>query len=56
MRVVWASPALDDIEEAHQYISRDNPDAAARLVDAIFKVAARLKDLPEVGVAVRLIR
>ena len=49
MRVIWASPALDDIEEAHRYVSLDNPAAAERLIDTIFKAAARLKDLPEMG-------
>lgn len=49
MRVIWSSPALDDIEEAHGYISLDNPTAADRLVDRIFRTAARLKNLPEIG-------
>ncbi|TXL81958.1 type II toxin-antitoxin system RelE/ParE family toxin [Vineibacter terrae] len=49
MRVIWSSPALDDIEAAHRYVSRDNPVAAKRLVERIFKAAARLKDLSEMG-------
>ncbi|HEX2891506.1 type II toxin-antitoxin system RelE/ParE family toxin [Vineibacter terrae] len=49
MRVIWSSPALDDIEAAHRYISLDNPIAAKRLVERIFTAAARLKDLPEMG-------
>jgi addiction module RelE/StbE family toxin len=49
MRVIWSSPALDDVEEAHRYISLDNPIAAKQLIDTIFKAAARLKDLPEMG-------
>jgi addiction module RelE/StbE family toxin len=49
MRVIWAGPALDDVEEAHRYIARDNPEAADRLIDRIFRSAARLKDLPEIG-------
>jgi toxin ParE1/3/4 len=47
--VIWSSRALDDIEEAHRFVWRDNPQAAERLVDAILRAAARLKDLPEMG-------
>ena len=35
MRVVWAEPALDHLEEIADYIARDNPSAAYRLVDRI---------------------
>lgn len=37
-RLVVAHEALDDLAAATTYIARDNPGAAARLVDRVFEV------------------
>lgn len=47
--VVWAEPALMDLDAIADYIALDNPDAARRLVQKIFEHAAHLADHPRLG-------
>ena len=35
--VIWAEPALNDLDAIADYIALDNPDAARRLVQKIFE-------------------
>jgi toxin ParE1/3/4 len=48
-QVVWTEPALNDLDEIAEYIALDKPDAARKLVKAIFESTKRLKDFPESG-------
>lgn len=48
-RIVWADPALEDLEEIAEYIALDNEDAAKRLVGRVFDAIERLRDFPDSG-------
>jgi toxin ParE1/3/4 len=42
-------PALSDLEEIWNYIARDNPSAADRLLDRIYAIFVKLADQPRMG-------
>lgn len=48
-RIVWADPALDDLEEIAEYIELDDEGAAKRLVRRVFETVERLRDFPDSG-------
>ena len=47
--VIWAEPALSDLDTIADYIALDNPDAARRLVRRVFEHVAQLQSHPELG-------
>lgn len=47
--VVWTDPALSHLTEAHEYISRDNPAAADKLIAEIRARVTQLAMLPDLG-------
>ncbi len=49
MRVRWTTPALRDLEAIGEYIERDNPAAAARVIAAIFHQTDDLAKFPHIG-------
>lgn len=49
MEVIWTPRALDSLEGIHQYIARDNPDAAARFVTRLFDRGERVGFAPRAG-------
>ena len=49
MRVEWLSIALADLNAESEYISRDNPSPAERIVDEIFAATDRLAAFPAMG-------
>jgi len=49
MRLSWLNLALDDLDEIAEYISRDYPDAARRVVKRLWKAAQDLTGQPEMG-------
>ena len=49
MRVEWLSLALADLDAVAEYIARDNPRTAERIVDDIFAATDRLATFPAVG-------
>jgi plasmid stabilization system protein ParE len=49
MEIVWRRIAVDDLDEAHRYIAKDNPAAANRIRNAIIAAVERLKDNPQLG-------
>jgi len=49
LRVRWLQTALANLEAHAQYIARDNPAAARRVVAAIERAAAQLADYPALG-------
>jgi toxin ParE1/3/4 len=49
MRVRHTQAALTEIDEIFAYIAADNPDAAARVVDRIEQVVARIGEFPFMG-------
>ena len=49
MKVRWTRPALDDLEAIGDYVAKDNPGAAARLVARILDHVEALSEHPEMG-------
>jgi toxin ParE1/3/4 len=47
--VVWAEPALADLDAIADYIALDNPQAASALVRRVFDHVAQLRMHPESG-------
>jgi addiction module RelE/StbE family toxin len=47
--VVWAEPALNDLDTIADYIALDNPEAARRLVQKIFEQVEHLESHPRLG-------
>ena len=49
MRVRWLRRTLRNLDEEAEYIARDDPDAAARIVDRIATSIERLATHPALG-------
>lgn len=47
--VIWAEPALQDLEIIADYIALDKPSAAERLVRKVFAAVEKLRDFPRMG-------
>jgi len=47
--VIWAEPALGDLDAIADYIALDNPEAARELVQRVFKHVDQLIQHPESG-------
>ncbi|MGH6967838.1 MAG: type II toxin-antitoxin system RelE/ParE family toxin [Stellaceae bacterium] len=47
--VIWTEPALNDLDAIADYIALDDPQAARRLVQAVFRHVAMLVEHPESG-------
>jgi plasmid stabilization system protein ParE len=47
--VIWAEPALADLDSIADYIALENPAAAAALVRRVFARAEQLESHPESG-------
>ena len=45
--VIWAEPALNDLDAIADYIALDNPEAARRLVQKIFEHVDHLESHPK---------
>ena len=46
-RLIWAEPALQDLEQIADYIALDDPMAAKQLVRRVFAKAELLQEFPE---------
>ena len=49
MRIRWLRRALSNLDDNAEYIARDNPDAAARIVERIATSVERLTTHPASG-------
>jgi toxin ParE1/3/4 len=47
--VIWAEPALNDLDAIADYIALDSPDVARRLVQKIFEHVEKLEKYPRLG-------
>ncbi len=45
----WLRLALRDLDEIASYIAKDNPTAAQKVVQRVYKVAQNLRDHPAMG-------
>jgi toxin ParE1/3/4 len=48
-RIVWAEPALSDLNDIAEYIALDKAHAAEHLVRNVFSVVKRLEQFPDSG-------
>ncbi len=48
-RVIWAEPALQDLDVIADYIALDRPDAARKLVQNVFARVGKLQRFPRMG-------
>lgn len=53
--VIWTIPALEELDEIADYISLDNPEAAKKLVQEVFKAVVHLQNHPKSGKITELI-
>jgi toxin ParE1/3/4 len=54
MQVKWLRKALRNLERAHAYIEKDNPEAAIRMVLKIQVAVDRLAQFPLMGIVGRV--
>lgn len=47
--VIWAEPALQELNAIAEYIALDNPTAASRLVEEVFNKTDQLEGFPRSG-------
>ena len=55
MKVVWTRPALRDLEGIGDYLARNNPKAASKIVAHIADQADLLAEFPHVGRTGRIV-
>ena len=48
-KIIWTEPALERLDAIADYIAKDKPDAADRLVRRIFERVDLLEQFPEIG-------
>ena len=49
MQIKWLKKALGNVQQAHDYIAKDNPAAAVRVVSKIQAAVAQLENSPHIG-------
>lgn len=54
MRVRWLRTALANLNDEAEYIARDNPEAASRMVETVTAAVNRLAEYPAMGRAGRV--
>jgi len=48
-KIRWTNEAVKWLNDIFKYISKDNPTAAQKVIDGIYKKAQILKDFPRIG-------
>lgn len=48
-RIVWADPAVEDLQDVADYLLEDSPAAAETFVDRVDEVVAQLASHPKLG-------
>jgi len=54
MKIKWVRLALNDLDEAGEFVARDNPKAASRVLKRIWDAVQMLADQPHAGRAGRV--
>jgi toxin ParE1/3/4 len=54
MKIKWVRLALGDLDEAGEFIARDNPEASSRVLKRIWDAVQMLADHPHAGRAGRV--
>ena len=47
MKIIWSPLAIDRVSEIAAYIAQENPTAAEKWVDTVFRKVEDLQDFPE---------
>lgn len=55
MRIEWARPAIQDLQDAAAFIANDSPAAAARMASRVREAVESLADQPNLGRPGRLL-
>jgi toxin ParE1/3/4 len=48
-RIIWADPAIQDLDAIADYIALDKPEAAKQLVQQVLTAVGRLRRFPRMG-------
>jgi len=49
VRIEWTNPALNDLNEIHDYIARDSKNYANLFLKKLYDSVQKLKDFPNMG-------
>jgi toxin ParE1/3/4 len=49
VKIIWADPAIQDLDAIADYIALDKPEAARQLVQRVFAAVAKLQKYPHMG-------
>ena len=49
MKIIWSPLAIDRVSEIAAYIAQENPTAAEKWIDTVFRKVEDLQDFPESG-------
>jgi len=49
LRIVWSNQAADQLEAAYDFVWKENPPAAEKLLQMIMRAVEHLVDFPEMG-------
>ncbi|MHA1106613.1 MAG: type II toxin-antitoxin system RelE/ParE family toxin [Promethearchaeota archaeon] len=49
VRIEWTEHSLEDLNEIHNYISRDSKSYANLFIKKLYENVQRLKDFPKIG-------
>jgi toxin ParE1/3/4 len=55
-KVIWADPAIQDLDAIADYIALDKPEAARRLVQRVLAAVEKLQRFPKIGSVPRELR
>ena len=48
-RIIWADPAIQDLDAIADYIALDKPEAARHLVEQVLAAVGKLRKFPRMG-------
>jgi toxin ParE1/3/4 len=48
-KIIWANPAIEDLDAIADYIALDKPEAARQLVKQVLAAVGRLQKFPQMG-------
>jgi len=48
-KIIWADPAIQELDAIADYIALDKPEAAQRLVQRVFAAVGKLQSFPRMG-------
>jgi addiction module RelE/StbE family toxin len=49
VKIVWSDLAIDDLKSIHEYISKDSPRYADKMIERILKRVEQLENFPQSG-------